>query len=243
MVAVSLLILQPLVFGVWIISNNINICIQFNITHCNMALRLRLPLAAFGRRRQTPLSWTLIEAVMSSSLLSSSSIYMSLSISAQQLACKVEWCALCTAVPVIRWSDLVETLVQLITVDTEVKGLLWSARNTLFFLNHCNILSTLPFYLASFLPQKRFWKKSLKIQRSRHDPLIERETAYPSGIPEFNHGFRVASLVTSPLKGVNPAGTPGYRNGTESFFGLKWCPSVVRDVEIYNQPVLRMRRK
>jgi hypothetical protein len=23
---------------------------------------------------------------------------------------------------------------------------------------------------------------------------------------------------TSPLKGVNPAGTPGYRNGTESFF-------------------------
>ena len=26
---------------------------------------------------------------------------------------------------------------------------------------------------------------------------------------------------TSPLKGVNPAGTPGYRNGTESFFGLK----------------------
>ena len=34
---------------------------------------------------------------------------------------------------------------------------------------------------------------------------------------------------TSPLKGVNPAGTPGYRNGTESFFGLKGRPSVVRD--------------
>ena len=34
---------------------------------------------------------------------------------------------------------------------------------------------------------------------------------------------------TSPLKGVNPAGTPGYRNGTESF-GLKGRPSVVRDV-------------
>ena len=48
---------------------------------------------------------------------------------------------------------------------------------------------------------------------------------------------------TSPLKGVNPAGTPGYRNGTESFFGLKGRPSVVRDVEIHNQPVLRMRRK
>jgi hypothetical protein len=29
---------------------------------------------------------------------------------------------------------------------------------------------------------------------------------------------------TSPLKGVNPAGTPGYRNGTESFFGLKGRP-------------------
>jgi hypothetical protein len=35
---------------------------------------------------------------------------------------------------------------------------------------------------------------------------------------------------TSPLKGVNPAGTPGYRNGTESFFGLKGRPSVVWDV-------------
>ena len=32
---------------------------------------------------------------------------------------------------------------------------------------------------------------------------------------------------TSPLKGANPAGTRGYRNGTESFFGLKGCPSVV----------------
>ena len=48
---------------------------------------------------------------------------------------------------------------------------------------------------------------------------------------------------TSPLKGVNPAGTQGYRNGTESFFGLKGRPSVVVDVEIHNQPVLRMRRK
>jgi hypothetical protein len=35
---------------------------------------------------------------------------------------------------------------------------------------------------------------------------------------------------TSPLKGVNPAGTPGYRNGTDSFFCLKGRPSVVRDV-------------
>ena len=35
---------------------------------------------------------------------------------------------------------------------------------------------------------------------------------------------------TSPLKGVNPAGTPGYRNGTESFFVLKGHPSVVQDV-------------
>ena len=35
---------------------------------------------------------------------------------------------------------------------------------------------------------------------------------------------------TSPLKGANPAVTPGYRNGTESFFGLKGHPSVVRDV-------------
>jgi hypothetical protein len=44
-------------------------------------------------------------------------------------------------------------------------------------------------------------------------------------------------------KEYNPAGTPGYRNGTESFFDLKRRPPVVRDVEIHNQPVLRMRRK
>ena len=42
---------------------------------------------------------------------------------------------------------------------------------------------------------------------------------------------------------LNPAGTPGYRNGTESFFSLKGRPSVVWDVEIHNQPILRMRRK
>ena len=35
---------------------------------------------------------------------------------------------------------------------------------------------------------------------------------------------------TSSLKGANPAGTPGYRNGTESFYGLKGHLSVVRDV-------------
>ena len=35
---------------------------------------------------------------------------------------------------------------------------------------------------------------------------------------------------TRSLKGVNPAETPVYRNGTESFFGLKGHPSVVWDV-------------
>ena len=35
---------------------------------------------------------------------------------------------------------------------------------------------------------------------------------------------------TSPLKGANPAGTPTYRNGTESFVGLKGRPSVLWDV-------------
>ena len=35
---------------------------------------------------------------------------------------------------------------------------------------------------------------------------------------------------TSPLKGVNPTGTTGYRNGNKSFFSLKGHPSVVRDV-------------
>ena len=46
-----------------------------------------------------------------------------------------------------------------------------------------------------------------------------------------------------PFCFFNPAGTPGYRNGTESFLGLKGRPLVVRDVKIHSQPVLRMRRK
>ena len=41
---------------------------------------------------------------------------------------------------------------------------------------------------------------------------------------------RIGTKFLRPLKGVNPAGTPEYRNGTESFFGLKGHPSVVRDV-------------
>ena len=64
----------------------------------------------------------------------------------------------------------------------------------------------------------------------------------------FSAGGRIGTRFlrprgTSPLKGVNPAGTPKYRNGTEGVFGLKGRQSVVRDVKIYNQPVLRMRRK
>jgi hypothetical protein len=59
----------------------------------------------------------------------------------------------------------------------------------------------------------------------------------PEGVPEG------MPRGTSLLKGANPAGTPGYRNGTESFFGLKGHPSVVRDVYINNQPVFWMRRK
>ena len=82
--------------------------------------------------------------------------------------------------------------------------------------------------------------------------LLYRFIAKSLKIPNHPHrgcaGGRIGTRFlrprgTSPLKGVNPAGTPGYRNGTESFFGLKRRPSVVRDVEIHNQPVLRMRRK
>jgi hypothetical protein len=55
-------------------------------------------------------------------------------------------------------------------------------------------------------------------------PLLE-------GVPWIRIGTRfLRPRGTSPLKGVNPAETPGYRNGTESFFGLKGRPSVVRDV-------------
>jgi hypothetical protein len=50
----------------------------------------------------------------------------------------------------------------------EVEELLWSRGNILFFRNLCNILSTLPFFLASFLQQTLFWKKSLKHQSTLH---------------------------------------------------------------------------
>ena len=53
----------------------------------------------------------------------------------------------------------------------------------------------------------------------------------PEGVPEGIIGTRILRpRGTSLLKGANPAGTPGYRNGTESFFGLKGHPSFVRDV-------------
>ena len=39
----------------------------------------------------------------------------------------------------------------------------------------------------------------------------------------------IDKLKVSPIVHMNPAGTPGYRNGTESF-GFKGCPSVVQDV-------------
>jgi hypothetical protein len=48
-------------------------------------------------------------------------------------------------------------------------------------------------------------------------------------------------LRPSSLKGVNPAGTPGYRNGTESFFGLKGRPSVVRGIYVLNETSARAR--
>jgi hypothetical protein len=47
-----------------------------------------------------------------------------------------------------------------------------------------------------------------------------------------------ALFLPNCVKRVNPAGTPRYRNGTESFFGLKGRPSVVRDVNIHNQPAI-----
>jgi hypothetical protein len=62
-----------------------------------------------------------------------------------------------------------------------------------------------------------------------------RECIQCSVVPRGCAGGRIGTRFlrprgTSPVKGVNPAGTPGYRNGTESFFGLKGRPSVVRDV-------------
>jgi hypothetical protein len=62
---------------------------------------------------------------------------------------------------------------------------------------------------------------------------IVRATVVPS--PRGCAGCRIGARFLrprgiSPLKGVNPAGTPGYRNGTESFCGLKGRPSVVQDV-------------
>ena len=41
---------------------------------------------------------------------------------------------------------------------------------------------------------------------------------------------------TSPFKVVNPAGTPGYRNGTDSFFCLKGHPSLCGMYEFTTNP-------
>ena len=51
---------------------------------------------------------------------------------------------------------------------------------------------------------------------------------------EFYNGFdSVVFFVFHFIRYIyvrNPSGTPGYRNGTEIFFGFKGRPSVVRDV-------------
>jgi hypothetical protein len=71
-------------------------------------------------------------------------------------------------------------------------------------------------------------------------PLWEITLENGKTVTEARYRF---DLVPNFNPSTNPTGTPGYRNGTESFFGLKGRPSVVRDIEIHNQPVLRMRRK
>jgi len=62
-------------------------------------------------------------------------------------------------------------------------------------------------------------------------PFMQQLIPPPRGCAGDRIGTRfLRPRGTSLLKGVNPTGTPGYRNGTESFFGLKGRPSVVRDV-------------
>jgi hypothetical protein len=72
---------------------------------------------------------------------------------------------------------------------------------------------------------------------SRYLSLNGNTTDVTSGAPSKRIGTKtLRPRGTSPLKGVNPTATPGYRNGTETFFGLKGRPSVVRDVLLHNQP-------
>ena len=60
--------------------------------------------------------------------------------------------------------------------------------------------------------------------------LFNYNTTPPRGCAGGRLGTRfIRPRGTSPLKGANPAGTHGYINGTESFFGLKGRPSVVQD--------------
>jgi hypothetical protein len=70
---------------------------------------------------------------------------------------------------------------------------------------------------------------------------VKKHGGFPTEVSDMARNMKMELLTFSLI--LNPTGTPGYRHGTESFFGLKGRPSVVRDVEIHNQPVLRMRRK
>jgi hypothetical protein len=61
--------------------------------------------------------------------------------------------------------------------------------------------------------------------------LFEVEGSISRGCARGRIGTRfLRPRGTSPLKGAKPVGTLWYRNGTESFFGLKGHPSVVWDV-------------
>jgi hypothetical protein len=114
------------------------------------------------------------------------------------------------------------------------RGIILSARK----LQECRILHHLPPAIRPPLRGWGGWPEMLDTSAPVWDISAPRQFgtcvfffdfAYKTSnslepIPNFNH------VCTSPLKGVNPMGTLGYRNGTESFFGLKGRLSVVRDV-------------
>ena len=65
--------------------------------------------------------------------------------------------------------------------------------------------------------------------RRGRDSIVAVFYKYISPQPRGCAGGRIGTRFlrpryTSPLKWANPAGTPRYRNGTQSFFGLKRRP-------------------
>jgi hypothetical protein len=90
---------------------------------------------------------------------------------------------------------------------------------------------------------RSFWDKELEAQLKRiHDKSRPHDSETGLYLTETYKKRKLLVQNAIKMKEQNSK-MKLFKNGTESFFGLKGRSSVVWDVEIHNQPVMRMRRK